>query len=332
MKKIILPLLALTSLAASAQFSVQPQLGIETSLTKMRLNGLSSFSPEGMQVAPRIGLRMEYKMKTGHGAFLGVATGNSPVQLSFSEPSSAQTIYKTATEGLQLRLEGGYQFTSKKISLGKGSSSKQTYTRPEQKFGHGEFRGFSGGDFGRFGGGEFRGFGGGEFNRHGAGASHHGGGPGRCGQRISESHHSIASRVAKDDGMYMRIKPSAGIAFVPSATNGLVTNTKGGQTTYEYNTGINTAVIAGTAFEFGRGNTPKFVVSVNYLKSLGNNDQTLITGTSAKPAVNTFSSRTSGFVVSMGLPLNLSKKAAAAPQKKQCYRSGYEGRCGRYRM
>jgi hypothetical protein len=324
MQKLILPLFALMGFAASAQFSIQPQLGMETSRTAIRLNDLSSFAPEGIQIAPRIGLRMEYKVKTGHGAFLGFATGNSAVQYSFSDPAAARTIYKTSTEGLQLRLEGGYQFTSKKISLGKAASSKkQTQTRPEHHFQSREFRGL--------GGGEFRGFGSGEFRRHGGGEKHHGGGQMRCGQRSSSNQKATASRMAKDDGLYMRVKPSAGIAFVPSATNGLITNIKGGQTTYEYNTGINTAVIAGTAFEFGRGNKPKFVVSVNYLKGLGNNTQTLTTGTIAKPVVNTFSSRTSGFIVSMGLPLNLSKKAAVT-QKKQCSRQSYEGRCGRYKM
>lgn len=301
MKKLILPLFALISYSSNAQFSIQPQIGIETSRTTVNLNDLASFSPMGMQIAPRLSVRMAYQLKTGHGAFLGIATSSPAVEFKFNDPQLAQTSYTASAKELGLRLEGGYQFSSKPITL-----RKPVYTKVfSNRSGH------------RNGGGEQRIY----------------GGQGRCGQRSSARDFSPSSyrTIEKVKGLYMRIKPSAGLAFASSESN-IETETKGGQTTYEYEAGLNTALIAGTAFEFGSRNQTKFVVSLNYLKSLGNNSQTLTTGSVVKPNINTFSSRTSGFNLSVGIPISLKKKAEATAQPKQCNRSSYEGRCGRYKM
>ena len=298
MKKLILPLFALTTLAANSQFSIQPQMGMEALKTSIRSDDFSSFSPKGMQFAPRIALRAEYKARTGHGAYVGVATGNPAVAFTFTDPYAAQTSYTAVSKGVQFRLEGGYQFTTKRIALSKPSSSGKSA-------GH------------RYGGGEQRKC----------------GGQMRCASRSSSGGYAKSSYRSKekDNGMYMRIKPSVGLALVPLAKGGIETQTKAGQTNYTYNAGLNTAVVAGTALEFGSRNQSRFVVNLSYVKGLGNNEQTLTTGSAVKPIVSKYQSNTSGFIVSMGFPISLKKKPAVS-QKKQCNWSKYSGGCKRYKI
>ncbi|MEJ7683232.1 MAG: hypothetical protein WKG06_36320 [Segetibacter sp.] len=238
---------------------------------------------------------MAYKFKTGHGAFLGVATGNPAVQFKFTDPQSARTSYTTSAKGLQLRLEGGYEFTTKPIALGKQVISN-SYA-----------------------------------NRYGGGEQHKRSGYTGCRMRNSTNHCSKSSykTTAQNKGLYMRIKPSIGLALAPSGSE-IETETKGDQINYEYKTGLNTALIAGTAFEFGTRNQPKFVVSVSYLKSLGNNRQNLYTGP-AKTMATAFRSATSGFNVGLGIPINFTKKYTVT-QYRQDKRSSYHGHCGQYRL
>lgn len=297
MKKLILPLFASITFAANAQFSIQPQLGMETSRTTIKSSDFSAFSPMGVQVAPRLAGRMAYKFKTGHGAFLGVATGNPALKFKFTDPQSARTSYTTSAKGLQLRLEGGYEFTTKSIALGKKVISKSYANRDGHRYG------------------------GGEQNKRS--------GYTRCGMRNSTNHCGKSSykTTAQNKGLYMRIKPSIGLALAPSGSE---IETKGGQTNYEYKTGWNTALIAGTAFEFGIRNQPKFTVGVSYLKSLGNNTQTLYTGP-AKTTATTFRSATSGFNLSVGIPINFTKKHTVT-KHRQYKRPSYPGPCGKYKM
>lgn len=298
MKKLILPLFASITFAANAQFSIQPQLRMETSWTTIKSSNFSAFSPMGVQIAPSLAGRMAYKFKTGHGAFLGVATGNPTVKFRFTDPQSARTSYTISAKGLQLRLESGYEFTTKPIALGKPGISKSYANR----YGH----------------------------RNGGGEQQKRAGYTRCGMRNStnQCRKSSYKTKAQNKGLYMRIKPSIGLALAPSGSE--ITETKGGQTNYEYKTGWNTALIAGTAFEFGTRKQAKFVVGVTYLKSLGNNTQTVYTGP-AKTMATTFRSATSGFNINVGIPINFTKKHAVT-QHHQYRSSSYRGHCGKYRM
>ncbi|HLL42590.1 MAG TPA: hypothetical protein VK369_05590 [Segetibacter sp.] len=299
MKKLILPLFASITFAANAQFSIQPQLGMETSRTTIQSSDFSAFSPADVQVAPRLGVRMAYKVKTGHGAFLGFATGNSAVKFKFTDPQSARSSYTTLIKGLQFRLESGYEFTTKPIAIGKQAISNGDAKKYGQKYAGGE--------------------------------QHKRSGYTRCGMRNSTNHYGKSSykTKAQNKGLFMRIKPSVGLALAPSGS-GIATETKAGQTNYEFKTGWNTALIAGTAFDFGTRSQSKFVVSVNYLKSLGNKTQTLYTGP-AKTIASTFGSATSGFNVSIGIPINFTKKSTIT-QPRQYQRPSYRGHCGRYKM
>ncbi|MEJ7683231.1 MAG: hypothetical protein WKG06_36315 [Segetibacter sp.] len=54
MKKLILPLFASITFAANAQFSIQPQVGMETLRTTIKSSDFSAFFPMGMQIAPAL--------------------------------------------------------------------------------------------------------------------------------------------------------------------------------------------------------------------------------------------------------------------------------------
>jgi hypothetical protein len=300
MRRLILPLVALASFTANAQFSVRPQLGLEALRTKIQLNDLSAFSPSGTQLAPRIGLRMAYKLKTGHGAFVGVTTGSPAPDFKFTNPQTAQTSFTTSANAMPLRLEGGYQYTTKAIRLSKPSLKQNSSASSS-------------------------------FSSYAKSGGHACGGHFRCAMRCSSNtcSKSLYSKVAQDKGLYMRIQPSVGLAFA-SPQKGIETNTKNSVTTYQYNTGWNTALITGTTFEFGSRKQTKFSVSVNYLKSLGNNSEVVYAG-SAKDLPTTFKSATSGFNVAVGIPFNFAKKKVVAPPPPPIYyRSAYH-HCGQYR-
>src|SRR5258705_9939970 len=102
MRKTITSLFVLMSCVTNAQFSVQPQVGLENSRTSIKSSEFACFSPMGRQFAPRLAVRMSYKFKAGHGAFLGVATSRQAVEFKFTDPQAARTTYVATKKGLQL--------------------------------------------------------------------------------------------------------------------------------------------------------------------------------------------------------------------------------------
>jgi hypothetical protein len=298
MKRLILPFFVLIASASTAQLSIIPQAGLETFRTTIKSGDLPSFSPMGQQFAPSIGVRMAYTLKSGQGAFVGVATNSPAVKLQFTDPKNAQTNYQAAAENVNLRLEAGYQYTSKPIALRK-AVYKTSYRN-------------------RYGGGSI-------------GVRKSGCTRGMCSrtQNPSANGNKIASGIFKDKGLYMRIKPSLGLAMAPIG-NTMETETKAGQTMYSYKAGLSTALIAGTSFEFGTVNQPKFIISINYFKGLGDNMQTLIANEGIKATATTFSSTTSGFNINLGIPFNLKKKPVV--QSIPPSRRGHYGYCNRNRM
>src|SRR5215813_10811837 len=114
--------------ARSQKFSLLPQVGFENSTTKINYNDLRSFSPLGVRFAPQASLRLNYSSKQGHGFFIGAATSRSIVAFSFADPETGRTNFTATPGNLQLRLEGGYQFNTKPISLGKSNSSSANNT------------------------------------------------------------------------------------------------------------------------------------------------------------------------------------------------------------
>jgi len=129
-----------------------------------------------------------------------------------------------------------------------------------------------------------------------------------CGQ--GGGHHccgSAGSR-AKNSTPYMRLLPSAGIAYMPFNDGELETETKAGKTVYTYGAGSpKVAFTTGMGFEFGVGNRKSVIVSLNYFKGLGNNEQTLSSAPDqTKPTVlsnTTLQSKSSGWNATLGFPI-----------------------------
>jgi hypothetical protein len=301
MKTIILPLFALVSYASNAQFSIVPRVGMETFRTTITPGNFSSFSPMSQQFAPSLSVRMAYQLRSGQGAYVGVASNSQAVNFTFADPLQAASSYTTAAKNFQLRLEGGYQFTSKAITLRKPVKTNDFASR------------FTGRNMGQ----------------RASGCSHS-----RCGgmrNSTNTSASSLSKMAPKDEGLFLRIQPSVGLAFAPLG-GAMETNTKDGSTNYTYRAGSNAAVAAGTAFEFGSRTQTKFIVSVSYLKGLGNNTQTVTSNQTLKPTTTTFSSTTSGFNVSLGIPIIFKKKPVVIQAPAIINRPAHYGRCGQYRL
>jgi hypothetical protein len=284
---LLLFFVALGYAAKSQRFSLLPQVGFENSKTKISYNDLGSFSPTGVKFSPQASLRLNYSSKQGHGFFLGVASSRSIVSFSFTDPETARNNFMATTGNMQLRLEGGYQFNTKPISLG---TSKQSSANSTEK-------------------------------RNCSSNSSH------CCSRNSNK--AKENAVSKNRNSWVRIQPSVGMAFIPAVKNDIVTKTQGGQTTYQYNAGNwNTALIAGAGFEFGKGSTRQFTISVNYFKGLGNLDEKTISSVSGgKTVTSTFESATSGWNLKAGIPFTLKGKNKTE-RKTEHRKSG----CGQYRV
>jgi len=272
--------------ANSQRFSLLPQVGFENSKTKINYNDLGSFSPIGVKFTPQASLRLNYSSKQGQGFFLGATTSRSVVSFSFTDPETLRNSFIATNGNLQLRLEGGYQFNSKPIALGKSKSSAS----------------------------------GTEKKNCSSGSS-------RCCSHNSNKAKQNSS--GKNKSSWVRIQPSIGMGYIPVVKSDVVTKTQAGQTTYQYNAGNwNTAFIAGTGFEFGRGSTRQFTVSVNYFKGLGNLDEKTITSVSGGKTVTTnLESASSGWNLKVGIPFTL--KAKSKTERKPEYR---KSGCGQYRV
>lgn len=267
--------------AANAQFTIQPQIGLENSRTSIKYND-QSFVPASMQFSPLLAVHLAYSSKQGHGVFLGVSTSSSAIDFKFSDLQNAATSFNASRQNLQLRFEGGYQFSTKPIYFSKGNSSN-TYANK-------------------------------------TGRSCGGGGQHFCAGRMNCMHscsRNANKTSAKNNGSYMRITPSVGLAFIPSQPSEIETQTQGTQTTYDYKAGAwNSAIIAGTAFEFGSNSHAKFVVNINYLQGLGNMDTKTINSTSnGKAIASSISSNTSGWNISVGIPISFTKNNN---KKREC--------------
>jgi hypothetical protein len=257
--------------------------------------------------------------------------------LDFNNPEAVLNSYSAVRDNIQLRLEGGYQVSTKPIyfkgssSQRKTSSQKKTSSPSSQKGSCGDkmkqqtmtYRKSCGGD---------------RMSSHDEYAarpkteqkSSH------CGQKSNAAKQMLAK---KSNPSYIRFQPLAGVAFIPSPkTDGIATKTFGTQNTYSYNAGNwNTAAIAGIGFEFGRGKTKTFQVNIQYLRGIGNLDENeLTTVTGNKTTKTTLSSETGIWSVTAGIPISLSKKHSSKPscnkeKSKQNCEKTYKS-CGGMRM
>lgn len=308
MRNIILTCLLLAcGYAVNAQFSIQPQFGIENSRTAININE-QSFVPAGVQFFPKLALRLDYKLNKSNGVYAGISTSAPAIDFTFSDPQSAATSYNLSRNNIEFRFEGGYQFSTKPIYFSKPGRSVSTHS------------------FSR------------SFHQYGNRQQ-------SCRTKSSCIRSSSANRcsknanktMAKNKGSYMKILPSLGFSYSPNQSSGIENK----QGVYNYKGGAwNTALVAGTGFEFGNNRQAKFIVNINYLRGLGNMDTEMMNSVSnGKTVPTSFSSKASSWSISLGVPFSLSKRKKEVQhqyfrtfEKRQCgqsQKSPYRSRCGR---
>ena len=288
-----LPALALLlSGAASAQLTLLPHVGVERSNTSVQYNDGRSFSPLGGEASARASLRLDYRFKGGFGPFVGAATSPAPVDYAFANPATGGQSFKATAGDLQWRLEGGWMYSSKPITFKnrKAAAAQAQRTRATQQSTVKK----------------------------------------SCGSYSYRSHCGSSSKsitTAKNKALNLRLQPFVGAAYNPSTGEDLKTAPSG----YTYKAGNwNTALLAGSGFEFGRGSQRLFTLSVQYIKGLGNLDEkTLVTQTDAKTTTTRLQSDVSSWSVALGLPFTLSKKKPSLQQRTQ--RTEQKSKCGEYK-
>jgi len=117
---------ALTSLvfvacgfATNAQLSVTPKVGIEQAFNCVKYNNTSCINPISPNISPQISVRADYLFNKVHGPFVGIASNRSLVTYEFTNPETGYKEFTSSQGDWKLRLEAGYQVSSKPISLGK---------------------------------------------------------------------------------------------------------------------------------------------------------------------------------------------------------------------
>lgn len=303
----LLAFVAFTLAAKAQKFSLLPQVGFENSKTKVSYNNLSSFSPAGVVFSPQAGLQFTYRSKAGHGFYLGAASSRSTVSYSFSNPETGMSNYKTTTGDMQLRWEGGYQFSSKPFYFNKSGSK---VTKPEVNNKTTEKK-----------------------NCSYAYKSH-------CMKNKSTSNRSLSTDQSKqalqkgNRGSWVRLQPSVGMGFIPNPKADVFTQIQNGQTTYQYRAGNwNTALMTGMAFEFGKNKTRLFTVGVNYMKGMGNmKTQTITTISGAKTITTQLKSEVSGWNMRIGIPFTLGAKKPAIRQQAENKANKPKSGCQQYRI
>jgi hypothetical protein len=309
---LVLVFAALVSVANS-QLTIRPEAGLENPKTKISYNNLGYFSPV-TQVKPQFSLRADYKFKSRFAPFVGLATTHPLVNYTFTDPENGMTAYKASLGNTQLQLQGGLQYTTKPIYFKKqtSSSNKTSNTKPAEKSASNCSNYSSCGRYSSF-----------------------------CSRSSSSCHSksSITSQKTKspNKGWSVSLQPSAGVGFIPSGTNDLVTNTSGSQTEYTYNAGnMKTALLTGMGFEFAKNKSRLFSVSINYFKGLNDNETTLTTQAAGKSITTNLNSKVSGWNAAIGIPIGFTKKSTTKHKAEQKTKSGceqyriqYRYRCGK---
>lgn len=178
-------LVLLVAVTANAQLSFLPQIGFEQAKTSIRVNDLSSFAPMGFATNFKANLRMDYRFKKGHGPYVALGTAPGAMAFSFSDAANAATNFSSASTALQFRMEGGYQYSSKPITLKKASQKEALKTVIQRT--------------------EIR-------NRCGAYYS------------SGSQHRKVATTKKANNDLNLRLQPSIGVAYLPSVKNNLITS------------------------------------------------------------------------------------------------------------
>ena len=278
-------LFIVSALAMNAQkLSLTPQVGFENSRTSINYNGLGSFAPLGGELNPQVSLRLDYKFKHGFGPYMGASTSRSGGLYGFNDIENGMNAYTTTKANMQLRMEAGYQFTTKPIFFNKTKQSSNTSTKTKSS------------------------------GNSSCGSNYYRSNCSRSSYSRSshcQSKNNAMKKVEnKNKGGWVRLQPSIGVGYIAAPKTDIVTKTQGGQTTYEYRAGNwNTAFLTGMNFEFGRIKQRLLNVSINYFTGIGNMEkQTISNESDIKTSYATLESKASGWNMRIGIPFTLAEK------------------------
>jgi len=276
-------LFIVSAIAMNAQkLSLTPQVGFENSRTSVNYNDLGSFAPLGAEFNPQVSLRLDYKFKQGFGPYIGASTSRSGVLYGFNDIENGMNAYVATKANMQLRMEAGYQFTTKPIFFNKTKQSRNTSkTKSSGSSSCGSY-----------------------YYRSNCSRSSY-----------SRSSHCQSKNTAmknvenKNKGGWVRLQPSIGVGYIAAPKTDIVTKTQGGQTAYEYRAGNwNTAFLTGMNFEFGRNKQRLLNVSINYFAGIGNMEkQTISNESGIKTNYATLESKASGWNMRIGIPFTLAE-------------------------
>ncbi|WP_207512850.1 hypothetical protein [Longitalea luteola] len=119
--------------ATNAQLSVTPRVGLEQAFTCVQYNNTSGIKPMSSNFSPQIALRMDYLFNKAHGPFVGVASNRSVVEYMFTNPETGDKEFSSSHGDWKLRLEAGYQVSSKPIALSRNASQTSATKAPKAK-------------------------------------------------------------------------------------------------------------------------------------------------------------------------------------------------------
>jgi len=284
---VLIAVFAGITLTANSQFTILPQAGFENSNTKISYNNLPYFSPV-TQMQPKFGLRADYKFKNGFGPFAGISTSRSLVSYSFTDPEKGMTEYNASMGNMQAQLQAGLQYTSKPIFFKKQISANKTSrtTAKPTTSNHGYYSSGCSRNYSYSG----------------------------CGAKKSSTAEKIKPQ---NTGWALRLQPSAGIGFIPSNVEDLVTTSAGIQNNYTYNAGNNkTTLLTSMGFEFAKNEKRLFTLSVNYFTGLGSNATSFTSESAGKTTTTLLDSKLSGWGATLGIPISFTKKPMATATQK----------------
>jgi hypothetical protein len=297
MKSLLLAatLMLATATFSHAQLSILPQAGFEQSRSSLRYNALSASAINTTNL--RASLKADYRFKSGHGPFINIGTSPGPVNFSFGNEGSLLRQEAVVSNKLRLRIESGYQYTSKPIRLGKSKptagikaarpASANTYPKKS------------------------------------------------CGASSYRPHCSASSTKALskpvNKALSMRLQPSLAVAYVPAAAENYKQTTAG----FDYNAGNwKTAVVPAIGFEFDKGNQRLFTITAFYTRPMGMKGETVTSYSGNKPVVTAINPKaatwglTAGIPISIGKKQNINKQRAINVIKKEVKTTQYK-RCTR---
>ena len=126
-------LLLIIASTAHAQFSLLPQIGFDRAHTNIVQNDYNQFTAFNAKTNFKVSVRVDYRLKGGHGPYLGIGTAPVSVQLEFTDPASAWKTAKSSVGSIPWKLEAGYQYSFKPLKIGQGHVNKKPTVQVSKK-------------------------------------------------------------------------------------------------------------------------------------------------------------------------------------------------------